>query len=116
MNHEGHEGARRYAAPVYLLKLKAPPRRLYCDSVGQRSELALERGVEAEDVADLECCAVIHHQVATDYDVDVVRRRRRKHRFQFPWTGLHLPSQARRQGAVHNQLALKSGRQAIAFR
>ena len=77
--------------------------------------VALESCVQMEDVADLKGGAVVHHEVAADNNVYVVWRRRRKHCFQLARARLHLFLQARRQSSIHDQLALESGRETIAF-
>ena len=77
--------------------------------------MSLERGVEVEDVANLERGAVVHHQVSTNHHVHIVRRRWGQHDFEFAWAGLHFFLQAWRQGSVHDQLTLESGRQAVAL-
>jgi K+-sensing histidine kinase KdpD len=66
-----------------------------------------------EDVGDLEVRAVVQHQIATDYDMHVIRGRRRKHDLQFAGAWLHISAKARRQSPADHQLALQSGRQTI---
>jgi len=71
----------------------------------EKPVVALESCVQTEDVTDLKGGAVVHHEVATDNNVYVVWRRRRKHRFQLARARLHLFLQARRQSSIHGQLA-----------
>src|SRR5438552_19128266 len=71
----------------------------------EKRVVALESCVQTEDVTDLKGGAVVHHEVATDNNVYVVWRRRRKHRFQLARARLHLLLQTRRQSSIHGQLA-----------
>ena len=82
---------------------------------GAKWRLRLLVNVEMEDVGDLKVGAVIQHQISADHDMHVIRRRRRKHHFNFARTGLHSAAQAGRQSSVDDQLALQAGRQVIAF-
>ena len=72
----------------------------------EKRVVALESCVQTEDVTDLKGGAVVHHEVATDNNVYVVWRRRRKHRFQLARARLHLLLQTWRQSSIHGQLAL----------
>jgi hypothetical protein len=71
--------------------------------------------VEVEDVGNLEIGPIYKNEVAADHNVHVVGRRRWQHGFQFARAGLHLFLEARRKCAVHNQLALQSGRKTVAL-
>ena len=68
-----------------------------------------------EDVGDLEVRAIVEDKVAADKNVDVARRRRRKHDFQFVGAGLHSAAQAGRKRAADYELTLQARRQAIAL-
>lgn len=58
--------------------------------------------IEVENVGDLEIGSIDQDQIATDHEVRVVRRRRRKHDFKFSRTGLHLSLKPRRQGSTNH--------------
>jgi hypothetical protein len=73
----------------------------------------LEGGVEVEDVGHLEADSVYQDQVSTYEYVAIARIGRRKHDLQLLWARLHSATKARRQRAVHDQLALEPWRQAI---
>jgi hypothetical protein len=47
--------------------------------------------------------------------VRIVRRRRREHDFEFPRAGLHFFLKPRRQSSTNYELALQSGRKAVAL-
>lgn len=81
-----------------------------------RFSFGLEGCVEAEDVSDLEGCAVVHHQVAADDYMHEIRRWGRQHRFQLTRARLHSSAQTWGQSSVHNQLTLESGWESIALR
>jgi hypothetical protein len=68
-----------------------------------------------ENVGYLEADSVDEDQIAADEDMAVSRIRRRQHHFQFARARLHFSAQARRERAIHNQLTLESGRQAVAL-
>ena len=70
---------------------------------------------EMEDVGDLEVRAIVEDEVAANKNVDVARRRRRKHDFQLVGAGLHSAAQARRKRAADYELTLQAWRQAIAL-
>ena len=70
---------------------------------------------EMEDVGDLEVRAIVEDEVAANKNVDVTRRRRRKHDFQLVGAGLHSAAQARRKRATDYELTLQARRQAIAL-
>jgi hypothetical protein len=70
---------------------------------------------KVEDVGDLEVGAIYEHQIASNEDVYVTRRRRREHHLQLMRAGLHSAAQARRKSAANDDLPLKSRSQSIAL-
>ena len=68
-----------------------------------------------KDVGDLEVGAIHEHQVAADYDVRVIRRRRRKHYFEFMRAGPHLSPHIHWHKPANYDLALHSGRKTVAI-
>ncbi len=71
--------------------------------------------IEMKDVGDLEVGAIHEHQVAADYDVRVIRRRRRKHYFEFMRAGPHLSPHIHWHKPANYDLALHSGRKTVAI-
>jgi hypothetical protein len=71
--------------------------------------------VEVENVHDLKIGAIHEHQVAAYHDVRVVRRRRRKHHFEFMRAWPHLSSQINRQISANHYLTLQAGRKPVAL-
>ena len=70
---------------------------------------------EVKDIRDLEARPVEQHQVATDDHVSIVWGRRRQSAFQFGRAGMHLVAKTDGQIAMNHDLALESGRQAVAL-
>jgi len=68
-----------------------------------------------EDVCDLEVGTIHQYQVAADHDMGVVRRRRRKHDFEFVRTRVHLAPQIRREISADYQATFQAGRKAVAL-
>jgi len=68
-----------------------------------------------EDIGDLEVRAIVEDKVAANKNVDVARRRRRKHDFQFMGAGLHSAAQVGRKRAADYELTLQARREAIAL-
>ena len=66
-----------------------------------------------EDVGHLETYSVDQDEISADEYVAIARIGRRKHDLQFLRARLHSATKARRQCAVHDQLALESWRKAI---
>ena len=71
--------------------------------------------VEVEDVRDLEVGAIHQHQVAADYNMRVMRRRRREHHFQFMRAGLELSSQVNRDVPANYDLSFQARRKVVAL-
>ncbi len=71
--------------------------------------------VEVEDVRDLEICPIYKNEVATDEDVHMVRRRRRKRDFQLVGTGLHPGAEFYGHEPLSDDETFLPGRKAIAF-
>jgi hypothetical protein len=68
-----------------------------------------------ENVGDLEIRTIQQNQMAADHKVGVIRRRGRKHYFEFLRTRPHLPAEAHGQKSANYQLTLQAGREPIAL-
>src|ERR1700689_175662 len=71
--------------------------------------------VQVEDVRDLEVGAIHQHQVTADHNVRIVRRRRRKHDFEFMRAGPHLSPHINGHIPANYDLALHSGGKTVAL-
>lgn len=89
---------------------RCPPTRI---AQGGHRIVVLECCVEVEYVGYLKADSVHKDQVSANKDVCVIRRRGRKHNFQFTRARFHLSAQAGRQSSIHDQLPLEPGRQTI---
>jgi len=68
-----------------------------------------------KDISNLETGSVIEDQVPANHDVHIVRRRRRKHHFQFTGARLHPSADFHWHGFIHNKAPFQPGRQPVAL-
>jgi hypothetical protein len=71
--------------------------------------------IKLEDIHNLKIRPIEQNQIAADYDVRIIRRRRREHTLQIGRARLHPFLKPRGQRSVHHQLALQSRRKTIAL-
>jgi hypothetical protein len=121
--HEAHDKAnrdqRRNCVPgesLNRVEKENPALEMSSARAGTRhSQNGLEIDVEVHDICHLEADTIHQHDVATDYDMGVIRRRRREHHFQFSWARLHSPPKAWRQRSVDYKLPFEPGRKTVAL-
>src|SRR4029079_7789405 len=72
--------------------------------------------LKVEHVQNKESLAVDQHNVSANDGLHISGRRRREILHNLGWAGMHLAAQSGRERSPHDQLTLKSRRQAVAFR